>query len=148
MANEVAPTKDIRARPQAPCACKDKQHMQALECVLLCECFSSAFCKILQGIIFFPLSWLRTGVEFSTVWVWSGCYSMPPMSLLGTRFQHEKLGLPFGIWLHCLCSLHAGMLSISSLSGKTPRTCPAGNIYHLVFIPSGEYLFAVKYLLF
>lgn len=51
---KVVSTKDRRAA-QAPCACKDKQHMQVVECVLLCECFSSAFCKLLQRHYFLPI---------------------------------------------------------------------------------------------
>lgn len=101
MTNEVVPTKGIRAA-QAPCECKDKQHMQMLECMFLCECFSSPFWSSSKGIIFFLLSWLQRKVEFSTVWVWPSCYSMFTHIIAGHMVSAVKLGRTFGIGPFCL----------------------------------------------
>jgi len=51
MANEVLSTTDVSAA-QVTCACKDKQYMQVLECVLLCEHFRFCFLQATQNALF------------------------------------------------------------------------------------------------
>lgn len=51
MANELMSTKDISAA-QATCACKDKQHMQVLECALSFEHFRFCFLQATQNALF------------------------------------------------------------------------------------------------
>lgn len=149
MTNEVVSTKDIRTGAQSPCACKDKQHMQVLECVLMCECFSSAFCKILRRHYFLPIVLVTERGRVQQCVGVTRLLFYAPTSLLGTWFQQGKLELPFGIWPYCLCShiLHAGTVFVSSLSGKNPMDVSCRK-HSPPFVPSGEYLFVVKHLLF
>lgn len=120
----------MHAKISSICRCLDVRSSVSVSALL--------FASSSKGIISVPSSCLHGGVEFSTVWVLPGCFSMPPTSLRGVWFQQEKLGDQFRIWPFCLvlgrcqhqplqtpCLCCPTVSPFPILSGAQPRTFAA-----------------------